>query len=71
MQMDCSPFQFAAGMALFRRTLASGDIKKSFSPAGQVVGLIEDIPTCLELIERTVARAEEVINNLYTGKIEH
>ena len=70
MQMGCSPFQFAAGMALFRRTLASGDIKKSFSPAGQVVGLIKDIPTCRELIERTVAEAEEVIKDLYTGKIE-
>lgn len=70
MQMGCSPFQFATGMSLFRRTLASGDIKKSFSPAGQVVGMIKDIPTCRELIERTVAEAEEVIRNLYTGNIE-
>jgi NAD(P)H-dependent flavin oxidoreductase YrpB (nitropropane dioxygenase family) len=70
MQMGCSPLQFATGMALYLRTLASGDIKKSFSPAGQVVGLIKDIPTCHELIERTVAEAEEVIKNLYTGKIE-
>jgi NAD(P)H-dependent flavin oxidoreductase YrpB (nitropropane dioxygenase family) len=70
MRMRCSPVQFATGMGLFRRTLASGDIKKGFSPAGQVVGLIKDIPTCRELIERTVAGAEQVINDLYTGKIE-
>jgi NAD(P)H-dependent flavin oxidoreductase YrpB (nitropropane dioxygenase family) len=68
MGMKCSPAQFATGMALFRKTLATGDIKKSFSPAGQVVGLIKDIPTCQELIERTVAGAEEVIKHLYTEK---
>ena len=70
MRMGCSPVQFATGMALFRRTLATGDIKKAFSPSGQVVGLINDIPTCRELIERTIAEAERVIGDLYTGKIE-
>jgi NAD(P)H-dependent flavin oxidoreductase YrpB (nitropropane dioxygenase family) len=69
MQMKCSPAQFATGMALFRRALDTGDIKKAFSPAGQVVGLINDIPTCRELIERTVAEAEQVIKGLYTGKV--
>ncbi len=63
-QMRCSAPQFATGMALFRKTLATGDIKKSFAPAGQVVGLIEDIPTCRELIERTVAEAEQVLKSL-------
>jgi NAD(P)H-dependent flavin oxidoreductase YrpB (nitropropane dioxygenase family) len=68
MQMKVSPPQFATGMALFRKSLANGNIKKSFSPAGQVVGLINDIPNCQELIERTVAGAEQVIKDLYTGK---
>jgi NAD(P)H-dependent flavin oxidoreductase YrpB (nitropropane dioxygenase family) len=69
MQMKISPAQFATGMALFRRALDTGDIKKAFSPAGQVVGLIKDIPTCRELIERTSAEAEQVIKDLYTGKV--
>ena len=30
---------------------------------GMVAGLIHDIPTCKELIERVVAEAEEIINN--------
>ncbi len=69
MQMKVSPAQFATGMALFRRALDTGDIKKAFSPAGQVVGLINDIPTCRELIERTSAEAEQVIKTLYTSKL--
>jgi NAD(P)H-dependent flavin oxidoreductase YrpB (nitropropane dioxygenase family) len=63
-QIHCSPFQFMTGMAMFRRTIATGDIKKSFTPAGQVVGLIEDIPTCLELVTRTIAEAEECVRRL-------
>ncbi len=63
-QIHCSPFQFMTGMAMFRRTIATGDVRKSFTPAGQVVGLIKDIPTCLELITRTVAEAEECVRKL-------
>jgi NAD(P)H-dependent flavin oxidoreductase YrpB (nitropropane dioxygenase family) len=69
MQMKVSPVQFATGMMIFERTLKTADIKKSFSPAGQVVGLINDIPSCRELIERTAAGAEQVIKDLYTNKI--
>ena len=65
-QMHGSPAQFATGMAMFRRAFATGDITKAFSPAGQVVGLIEDIPNCRELIERTVTEAEQTIRSLYT-----
>ncbi len=32
--------------------------------SGQVVGLIEDLPTCAELIERIVAEAGEVLSRL-------
>jgi NAD(P)H-dependent flavin oxidoreductase YrpB (nitropropane dioxygenase family) len=64
-QMRCSLFQFATGMAMFRKAFATGDITKAFSPAGQVVGSIADIPTCRELMERTVAEAEQTIRSLY------
>jgi NAD(P)H-dependent flavin oxidoreductase YrpB (nitropropane dioxygenase family) len=64
MQMKVSPAQFATGMALFQRALKEGSIKHAFAPAGQVTGLVKDIPTCKELIERTVAEAEQVIKDL-------
>ena len=41
-----------------------GDLEKGVLPVGQVQGLIHDIPTVQEVIERTVAEAEEVIANL-------
>ncbi len=64
MQMKVSPAQFATGMALFQRALAQGSIKHAFAPAGQVTGLIRDIPDCKTLIERTVAEAEQVIRDM-------
>ncbi len=42
-----------------RATLESGDVDGGLVWAGQVVGLIDDIPTCRELIERTVAECRE------------
>jgi NAD(P)H-dependent flavin oxidoreductase YrpB (nitropropane dioxygenase family) len=51
-------------MALFQRALAQGSIKHAFAPAGQVTGLIRDIPDCKTLIERTVAEAEQVIRDM-------
>jgi nitronate monooxygenase len=35
--------------------------------AGQVMGLIHDIPTVKELIDRIMAEAEEVISNRLAG----
>jgi NAD(P)H-dependent flavin oxidoreductase YrpB (nitropropane dioxygenase family) len=69
-QIGCSSIQFATGLSMFRRAFETGDItKKSYTPAGQVVGLIEDIPTCREVVERTVAEAEQVIRNLYMENV--
>ena len=45
------------GKALFE----SGDLDEGIWSAGMVVGLIDDIPTCKELVERIVAEAEEII----------
>ena len=64
-QMNCSALQFATGQALFQKSLTTGHIDRSFAPAGQVTGLINDIPTCSELIGRTVSEAEQVIRDLY------
>jgi len=42
-----------------RATLASGDVEGGLVWAGQVVGLIDDIPTCEELISRMVRECRE------------
>jgi enoyl-[acyl-carrier protein] reductase II len=43
-----------------------GDLKKGFVWAGQVTGLIHDIPTVQELLDRMVEGAEEIITSLAT-----
>jgi enoyl-[acyl-carrier protein] reductase II len=41
-----------------------GDIQKGVLPVGQVTGLMRDIPTVAEAIERTVKEAEGIARNL-------
>ena len=36
--------------------------------AGQVVGLIEDLPSCAELIGRIAAEAEEILARLTAAR---
>ncbi|MDA0929554.1 MAG: nitronate monooxygenase family protein [Proteobacteria bacterium] len=47
----------AKGKELFE----DGDLDRGIWSAGMVVGLIDDIPSCQELIERIVAEAEQII----------
>ncbi|KAH0836239.1 Nitronate monooxygenase [Fonsecaea pedrosoi] len=47
-----------------REVLTGGDIQHGVWYAGQVMGLIHDIPTCAELIARIEREAEEVLSNL-------
>lgn len=42
-----------------RAALASGDVNGGVITAGQVIGLIDDIPSCAELIERIVSECHE------------
>jgi NAD(P)H-dependent flavin oxidoreductase YrpB (nitropropane dioxygenase family) len=63
-KLNASLPQFVVGMTMNRKGMTTGDIKKGYAPAGQIVGRIEDIPTCQELIERIVADAERIISNL-------
>jgi nitronate monooxygenase len=39
----------------------TGDMEHGIWSAGTVMGLIRDIPTCRELVERIVGEAEEMI----------
>ncbi|HAF43314.1 MAG TPA: nitronate monooxygenase [Sphingobium sp.] len=45
-----------------RQALESGDIDAGLVWAGQVQGLIRDIPTCQDLVARIVAEAEDIIS---------
>jgi len=54
-----------------RRVYTEGDVDAGIWSIGITVGLIHDIPTCKELLDRIVREAEEVIqrmNNLSTAK---
>lgn len=51
----------AIGANGMRRAMVDGDEKLGIMSIGQVIGRIDDLPTCKELIERIVAEAEEII----------
>jgi enoyl-[acyl-carrier protein] reductase II len=46
----------------------NGDLETGVLPMSQAIGLIKDIPTCKEVIERTVAEAQELLEAV-RGKI--
>ena len=39
----------------------NGDLETGVFPISQAIGLIKDLPTCKEVIERTVAEAQELV----------
>ena len=47
--------------------LKTGDLAKGIFWAGMVQGLINDVPTCKELIDRIIAQAEDIIDNRLAG----
>jgi NAD(P)H-dependent flavin oxidoreductase YrpB (nitropropane dioxygenase family) len=49
---------------LYRAGLHEAREDIGITASGQVVGLIDDLPTCAELIERIVREASEVIERL-------
>lgn len=46
------------------RAALEGHLDEGFVWAGQVVGLIHDVPTAKELIERTVVEAQEIVERM-------
>ena len=56
-----TPVQFICGIAKIRYGLIDGDEKRGYMPCGQICGMINDIPTCQELIDRVIAEAEDSI----------
>lgn len=49
---------------LYRSALVDGRVDVGVMATGQVVGLIEDVPSCSELINRIVAEANSVLTRL-------
>ncbi|WP_304438730.1 nitronate monooxygenase family protein [Mycobacterium sp. Root135] len=52
-----------------RKVFEDGDIDAGIWTAGTVMGLIDDIPTCAELISRIVSEAEDVITARLGGMV--
>ena len=49
---------------LIKAALVDGKVESGVMASGQVVGVIDDLPTCKELIDRIIAEAEKVLGNL-------
>jgi nitronate monooxygenase len=49
----------------------TGDPDHGIWSAGQVQGLIHDVPTCAELVHRIVREAEEIIQGRLAGMVVH
>ena len=49
-----------------RQMLENGEMEKGVLAGGQSTGLVRDIPTCQELLDRIMAEAEEVIKEKFT-----
>ncbi|PCJ24848.1 MAG: nitronate monooxygenase [SAR86 cluster bacterium] len=61
---DIQPLvQGAKGRQLFD----DGDLEKGIWSAGMVIGLIDDIPSCEELLTQMVSEAEDIIQNRLNG----
>ncbi len=57
--VEFSELQPLVAGARGRATLQSGEVDEGVVWAGQVVGLIDDIPTCAKLLERMVRACRE------------
>jgi len=54
----------ALGLKGLQVAIESGDLETGVLPISQAIGLMRDIPTCKELIERTVAEAQELLESV-------
>ena len=48
----------------FKKAFDEGDLEEGSIACGQVAGMINDIPSCEELIERIVTQAQTIIEPL-------
>lgn len=55
---------------LLKAALVDGKLESGVMASGQVVGVIDDLPTCKELVDRIVAEADDVLENLVLENLE-
>jgi NAD(P)H-dependent flavin oxidoreductase YrpB (nitropropane dioxygenase family) len=60
---------FVSGL-VGKEMLADGQMDKGVLSAGQSMGLVRDIPTCRELLDRIMQEAEEIIRHKFTQVID-
>jgi NAD(P)H-dependent flavin oxidoreductase YrpB (nitropropane dioxygenase family) len=56
---------------VYPRVMTEGDLDAGAWSCGMVAGLIHDVPSCQELIDRMMAQAEELISQRLAGMIAH
>jgi NAD(P)H-dependent flavin oxidoreductase YrpB (nitropropane dioxygenase family) len=49
---------------LLRAAMVDGRVDLGVMASGQVVGVIEDLPSCADLIDRIIAEADAVLDGL-------
>jgi enoyl-[acyl-carrier protein] reductase II len=55
----------ALGLKGLQVAIEKGDLETGVLPISQAIGLMKDLPTCKELIERTVAEARECLETVW------
>ncbi len=54
----------AVGTGSLETAVEHGDVARGILPVGQVTGIINELPTCKEVIDLTVAEAEKVLEEM-------
>jgi nitronate monooxygenase len=60
---DIAPY--VSGLRGKQKMLEEGDTQSAVMSAGQCMGLIRDIPSCQELLDRIMAQAEAIIKEKF------
>ncbi|WP_325769768.1 nitronate monooxygenase family protein [Dietzia kunjamensis] len=67
---EFSDIQHLVAGARGRKVFEDGDVDAGIWSAGQCQGLIDDVPTAAELIDRMMTEAEEIITGRLAGMVE-
>ena len=67
---EFSDIQHLVAGARGRKVFEDGDLDAGIWTAGQCQGLIDDIPTAAELVDRMMSEAEEIITSRLAGMVE-
>ena len=66
---EFSDLQHLVSGARGRKVFEDGDMEAGIWSAGQCQGLIDDIPTVAELVDRMMTEAEEIITDRLAGMV--